>query len=518
MIKKITHKFKLLVLLVATLFVSNSCSNLLNNPLQDKETGENLALLLLDLNVFDTKINIHLIDEATGQYITEDQVLVSFDGEDVDKVVDPGGKKKIEYTVKNGILEIAVDPSFTPSESNPLDLHVNAGTAEPKWHSFGEEILITAPGQYDIQVNMIAEGSNDGGSEDFEGGEDTEIELIPFLKSTSTTLDEPPFKLSARGLSNFTKTNYIKPITASGVTYYYYIAPKNRTAVVKSATLTASGFTGDSKLISDWGFNGKYTTTKTVTLKSKPLTRAATYTNFKNYRFEAGVVNSSLEKCAKGLTINIKESSGKAGSAEFDYILKTKKNGTIIKKSKITANFNALNNYTATTTISPIYYPKDDQAVVLELSTTGTYDIAKSTIEFSSPCDQKADFTVTPKIGLKPYLVTTSLSCQAGGVGGAPTMRGTVSGPGLDGDVPFTFSGGTATLNLLPNEDYNISGSYNGTSASFGLTTKKDAASIQNVINNTKSSYPELYNLTLSVSDNSISIGVVFTTKDCPFN
>lgn len=512
MLKKITNKLKVLALLIAIIFTTNSCSDLTNNPLQDKETGENLSLLLLDLNVFDTKINVHLINEVTGDYITDDGLTITFAGKDADKLVDPSGKKKTDFSVKNGILEVALDPSFTPTEESPIEFTVFVSSDGNKWTSLPQEASITHTENTDIVINLnVAEKG-----EDFTG-DVNEFKAFELKSANVNNLapTEAPFKVSINCPGGITKVTYDPVRTDGAYDYYYHLAP-TAWSLSKTVSFEVKNYTGGN-IFADYGFAGwRWIGNNCGWLGNTNGTFSKTYnqTNTKNFNFWASTKRASL-RCSKGISVSIVESNNKPGSAEFDYKL-TFADGTT-KTGKISGGFRASNRYTIKTTISPIYYPGGKENAKLEITTKGTYTLDKTVLQLNTLCGAKADFKVTPKVGLKAYAITTSIGCQEGGVGAAPTMRGTVSGPGLTGDVPFTFSGGTATLNLLPNEDYTVSGTYNGTSASFGLTTKKDQASINKVIANTKSSYPELYNLTLSVSDNSISIGVVFTTKDCPF-
>jgi len=517
MIKMVANKFKVLAFLFATLLVSNSCSDLLNNPLQDKETGENVALLLLDLDVFDTKIFVHLIDEETGGYVTE-SLNVYFEGEDVDKLVDVQGNKNTVFTVSSGILEIALDPNFNPTQENPLDFFVTAESDEVKWFSFPEEVSITENGQYNINVYMQYVDADDDDVEDVE--EDFELSAFspfsPQLKSASTISNTPPFTASIKGFKKGKKKTY-SPAIVSGATEYYFYIYNSPSATVSPSLSITTAFRGDAQLYNDWGYNGSYKNGNSrVTIPSSTFARSGQYTNVNSVRFKFGAKRTNFVKCSNGLRVNIKESSASKGSSEFDYVLKTK-GGVILKRGKVAGSFSSLNNYTISTTISPIYYPNNDQEVVLELSTFGTYTLDKQSVEFGTPCGQVAAFVATPKPNLQEYVITTTLSCQSGGVGAAPSMRGTVAGPGLEGKTPFNFSGGTVSLYLMPNSDYTIEGTYADVTASFNLTTKTDQASINSVIQSSKNAFPELYDLTIKRTGNKIEIGVIFTTADCPF-
>ena len=66
--KNILKSVKVIAIILAALFVNNSCSNLFDNPLKDKDTDEEITLILLDLNFFDTKLNFYFVEEGSDEF------------------------------------------------------------------------------------------------------------------------------------------------------------------------------------------------------------------------------------------------------------------------------------------------------------------------------------------------------------------------------------------------------------------------------------------------------------------
>lgn len=112
-----------LIVLIAIATLSG-CSSYLDNPLKDKETGEDINLLVLDFNFFDTRISVKLTDAKTGSLITS-PATVQFTGENGNDIVTFSGEKRPEYLTSQGQLEVTVDPNVSISENSPLAFAVN---------------------------------------------------------------------------------------------------------------------------------------------------------------------------------------------------------------------------------------------------------------------------------------------------------------------------------------------------------------------------------------------------------
>jgi hypothetical protein len=113
---------------ILVLFVTFSgCSSYLDNPLKDRETGEDINLLVLDFNFFDTPISVKLTDATDGSLVNVPATL-QFTGENGNDIVTFTGEKRPEFSTSQGQLEVTVDPNVSISENTPLQfaVHVQA--------------------------------------------------------------------------------------------------------------------------------------------------------------------------------------------------------------------------------------------------------------------------------------------------------------------------------------------------------------------------------------------------------
>jgi hypothetical protein len=117
------NTIKIAVVILVTAILAG-CSDYLDNPLKDKETGEDINLLILDFNFFNTRMTYKLFDASSGELISS-TATIRFSGENGDDIVTFSGDKKPEFVSELGQLELTVDPNVTISESSPFEFAVN---------------------------------------------------------------------------------------------------------------------------------------------------------------------------------------------------------------------------------------------------------------------------------------------------------------------------------------------------------------------------------------------------------
>ena len=63
--KKLNIQANIVSLLISTILLmsASSCEDLFNDPLKDKDTGEDITVLLLDRNFINTKLKIWFVDD-----------------------------------------------------------------------------------------------------------------------------------------------------------------------------------------------------------------------------------------------------------------------------------------------------------------------------------------------------------------------------------------------------------------------------------------------------------------------
>lgn len=170
------------VLLLATVFVilftSFSCNDLFNNPLKDKETGEDITLLLLDPDFFETSFTINLVDVQTNEPLSV-PANIYVGGPDSMYVCDFKGEKLKLYSTQNGSFELNIDPARTPSESDPIELTFRADNV-PSYVSLITTVSYATEGAKTVTIYMLSEQVNDdeGEDEELEGEYNDEGDVI----------------------------------------------------------------------------------------------------------------------------------------------------------------------------------------------------------------------------------------------------------------------------------------------------------------------------------------------------
>ena len=129
----------------------SGCANYLDNPLKDKETGEDINLLLIDFNFFKTRISVKLLDAKDGSLIDKEAVI-RFAGDNGNDIVTFSGEKRPEFTATNGQLEVTVDPNTDISESTPFRFAVTADVEG--YNSLSKGYIFQSEGKKTIELRL----------------------------------------------------------------------------------------------------------------------------------------------------------------------------------------------------------------------------------------------------------------------------------------------------------------------------------------------------------------------------
>lgn len=109
------------VLLIVLL---SGCSEYFDNPLIDKETGEEINLLIVDFNFFKTSMTYKILDASDGSQITN-EAKISFSGQNGNDIVTFAGEKKEEFYTSQGQMELTIDPNVVISQGSPVEFAVH---------------------------------------------------------------------------------------------------------------------------------------------------------------------------------------------------------------------------------------------------------------------------------------------------------------------------------------------------------------------------------------------------------
>jgi hypothetical protein len=439
------------ILLIALLFTGNSCKNMFDDPLKDKTTGNDITVLLLDLNFFETKFKIHILDAETQEYITGTDLSIVVLGKDSANICDYSGEKKAEYTTSTGFFELTCDPNVEISEANPLEFEI--GVSSESYFAFPTSVYITTKGTEDVYVYALKISSN---------------------KSAALSQGNEPFKMTytpASGLLLISdNVEIINRMTSNYLSGQFEIKSLYRN--VSSGTLKASDFTGDQNLYSDYGF--LFLTSPSFDPRNtSQLLKERTFGSNICY-IASALERKAVEKCKNGMQVTYTKSSGVVGSAAFDYVL-TFSNGTT-KSGSHTGSFNG-NSNSFSRNINNYYYPTNNTSGTLTIKGDAQYDVSPSSFSLDNVCNRnQLAVTVTPKSVLTHYKFTYIITCKDGGmIGGALTYNIQFRKQGSTEPWNWaTAQQGVLDLYIERGAIYDFKLSFNGEPTTFSIPTDPD--------------------------------------------
>jgi hypothetical protein len=464
----------------------SSCDDFLNNPLKDKETGEDITLILVDPNVFNTRLSIHIIDETSGDYIKNTEILFSFSGDDAQYVVDAGGTHRSFMKTNSGKAEVFIDPNVEITKDNPIELTLFCDAIDEDLFAYPVDISYTSSGHYDIILTMFP--------------------------STPANASTPPFEL----LLNNNPINKYDPnwdiinkiVQQNGKTYYsIYRGNQPNEATVTTTTPETS--------LSDWGFEGYHVSTNEQQYVFD-LTQNAVKIPENTLQFKAFLAseNSNYEKCKEGINFEISGINELNGTGNFDYEILT--DYTIVKKGKI-----GVTEIPQLINTGAFFYPVEAQYYTIKIFGDNQYTLSPESFSTNTICEQTFKLKATPKENLETYKVVVSFYCKNSTIGLAPSANGDFNlKKDEQNSTSFSFNEGVATLQLLPDEIYSINATIAGTEMEFDFPTNKDK--INEVIEEAAYNREEIeyidYNFEKGENGiNTIKVKAYFHSGKCPF-
>lgn len=463
-------KYRLITAVGIIILVSGmmACKDMFKDPLKDKETGDDITVLLMDRNFITTKLVIRLEDLSSQQVVSNEPVEVRFSGADAANLITFGGNKQTVFTTSTGFVEVGYDPNMVINTQNPLELTVVASGAN--YISAPQFVSYTSEGIKDLTIKMYQKST---------------------LKSAKIGSFDEPFDLSFNGQIQSPNLIFIADASGSptGTAWEY----RNLYSAKTSGTILCSNLK-DNIAYSDFGayyFNpsgGASLMPPSTPVKSAGLQSG-------DFAYSA-VLRSGMTKCTNGLAIQVDRAGAAPGTGVFDYLI-TFSNGKTMS-GKISCTFPSNN------LIEQIYYPTSNSAVKVELFGDMQYDISPS-VNLSSPCGMTASFTATPKNGLKTYKLITRYSCPNSSVGMGLSVIGEFRKKGTtDRWTSFKFIEGICVLQLVANADYEFRVNIDSDYYTYFLPTNPDK--VKTYIQDNTSTDFKFRNLTINTTDTEVSI------------
>lgn len=455
--------FALAIILIASL---SGCKDMFKDPLSDKDTGKKVTIFLMD--PFKTTIDIELRDYKTDALIDNEEITISFLGDDASNLITFKGKKLTRHVTSTGKLAVAIDPNIVINPANPLELTVFASGKD--YFPLPQSLEYTTEGIKNVIVKLRPKAD---------------------FKSMSSGGYGEPFDMIYNGVTGSPDLEFFGDIhDAPTGTAYDYI---NMYSPKVNGTLLCNNLR-DKALYDDYGVY--YLGSPNYLLPPDLPTRSVAL-NSGDYVYST-VKRTGMEKCDVGLTIHIDRSDGQTGTGVFDYVI-TFSDGTT-KTGTITCTFPSDN------LIEPVYYPGSDPAVNVELLGDSQYTLSDP-VTVSTPCGSQADFVATPDANLKTYQLITQYSCPDSNVGMGLSIMGEFRKTGSpDNWTSFEFVEGICELLLVADADYDFRVNIDGEYYQYTVPTDPDRVA-EYLTNNQKDDYV-LNSLSISSTATKVTINV----------
>jgi len=174
------------------LILVTGCSGFFDSPLSDKETGEDINLLIVDMNFFDTRVTYKFID-AKEDYVITSPANITFSGKNANDIVSFSGKKNQEYTTSVGQLELTLDPNVEFSETDPFEFAVNVEIDGYTPMSKGVQFRSVGIKTVEVHLSKKADEQEEdlSGEINTEGGDTTFYFIAPFINGLKSAAADP---------------------------------------------------------------------------------------------------------------------------------------------------------------------------------------------------------------------------------------------------------------------------------------------------------------------------------------
>ncbi len=205
------NRFNSIVWILFILFLSG-CGEYFDDPMIDKETGEEINLLIIDFNFFKTSMTYKLFDATDGSQIIK-EAKINFTGQNGNDIVTFAGEKKDNFYTSQGQLELTIDPNVSISENTNVEFAINVNIEGYNNLAKGIQIQTEGKKTYELYLSKIAdEDETDlNGDIDYSDGD-----TIFYFGGNSSTKSAKVIEKSYEINYSLTMSNLLKFKDASG--------------------------------------------------------------------------------------------------------------------------------------------------------------------------------------------------------------------------------------------------------------------------------------------------------------
>ncbi|QIA08946.1 hypothetical protein [Draconibacterium halophilum] len=185
---KVSHFSKIIVglFLAAAIF---GCGKMLDDPTIDKDTGEDINLLIVDFNFFTSRVDFRLVDANDNSLITK-SAKIWFTGKNANDIVNFAGEKNSEYITPQGQMELTIDPNVPVSATNPFTFGIHVEV--DGYQAFSQGIELLSEGKKTFELQLVKESGED---DTLTGTENDDSFIFSYLVEKSGSVEEKPHKI-----------------------------------------------------------------------------------------------------------------------------------------------------------------------------------------------------------------------------------------------------------------------------------------------------------------------------------
>jgi len=521
------------------IIIFNNCT--IKDISVDPITGEKKSLVIISPNYLTTRIQVRLRDIDSKAFIKNDMLVKVYSNK---KVIDFGGHYKNEFTVKNGILNFAIDPNEEISEVNPLSLKIVSSIPDPLNTSSSylptrSNLTLSSPGSKVVLLQHTKFSSMNALS--YSDVKPFSFSSIPFYLTIDGTKNNLGVGNSKGILSAFVMHNdpdfyevaYIDDIFHN----FYDIFLKSHTFKVNynpGVSYDMTDYQADFDYFNNKGKNKEYTVYKSGKTK---LMESNITTESKIQPFNGDIVISDMSSLN---ILNIKVYKNDIGTCPAGYSFSFSglgDNGTQLEYALSRKNINGerfftnigianLNGILSTnpkeSTEQNIMFGKLSNSVTFLPNSQYTVEPLTMDLGDSTSCGKTFNFKLVPKADLIKYKIILKAGCSGKNIAITPSLNALFKNSVLD-DLNFEgveFISGIANLNLAPKGDYSFQGEYNGKNFDFKMST--DFTNLAKMRLTTLAANPDLKDLMYSnmMTVNGVhmmTVNLTFPQATCPF-
>lgn len=208
-IQKHLNRTAILALIIILL---GGCKDYFENPLKDKETGEDINLLILDFNFFNSRMTFKLFDAEDSSLITL-PADIRFSGKNGDDIVTFSGEKKPVHSTTQSQIELTIDPNVIIVTNSPFEFAINVETEGYNTYQKGFQFSTEGKKTYELYLVKPANDDTDlDGEVNINDGDTSIVFILPPGNELKSAMEIKPYEVHHK----LSKSDFLSLLNTAG--------------------------------------------------------------------------------------------------------------------------------------------------------------------------------------------------------------------------------------------------------------------------------------------------------------